>query len=401
MPKAALRIPEFIALFALITSLTAISIDALLPGLHTIGRDLAVSDSNSTQLVISMFILGMVFGELIFGPLSDTIGRKAAILIGLAIYAAGTCLAMTASSLEQIVIGRIIQGIGVSGPKIASRALIRDLYEGEAMARIMSFIFAIFVIVPMLGPAIGQFVINFADWRAIFILYLAFAAIAGAWLAIRQPETLAAQRRLPFSPGIIRTNAWLILSHPRIVAYMLAAGFVFGTQLLFLSTAPSLFRDLYGVTGEFSFYFALLAFGIGIASFSNSQLVTRYGMYRLSVMALGVLSLNGAAFWAIGLAYSGVPPFIIFMALCFLHFCCVGMLLGNLNAMAMRSLGRIAGLGASMMASISSLVAVCIAVPFGKIYDQTVLPMSISFLLAGIFSLALIAFAERLRAEPI
>lgn len=401
MPKAALRTAEFVALFAAITSLTAISIDALLPGLHAIGRDLAVTDSNDTQLVISMFILGMVFGELFFGPLSDAIGRRSAILIGLGVYAAGTAIAMTATSLEQILIGRIIQGIGVSGPKIASRALIRDLYEGEAMARIMSFIFAVFVLVPMIGPAIGQLVIHAAGWRAVFILYLAFAAAVGIWLWARQPETLALHRRLPFSPAIIHGNARLILSHPRVMAYTFAAGLIFGTQLLYLSTAPALFRDLYGVTDHFPLYFALLALGIGMASFSNSKLVTRYGTYRLSTAALSGLTLMGGAFLVIGLAYRGVPPFPAFMTICFLLFCCVGVLLGNLNALAMRSLGRVAGLGASIIASISSLIAVGIAVPLGKLYDQTVLPMACGFLLAGMLSLVLVSFAERLRAEPV
>ena len=163
MPTKPLRTPEFVILLSLVTSITALTIDAILPALRQIGEALAVADPKDTQLIVSFFILGMVFGDLIFGPLSDAIGRKNAIQAGLLIFVAGTIVSMTAASLEQMLLGRVIQGIGVSGPKIASRALIRDLYEGRAMARIMSFIFMVFILTPMLAPALGQAVLLIAD----------------------------------------------------------------------------------------------------------------------------------------------------------------------------------------------------------------------------------------------
>src|SRR3546814_10933002 len=107
---------------------------------------------------------------------------------------------MEAETLEQILIGRVIQGIGCAGPKIAARALIRDQYEGRAMARILSFIFMVFIIVPMLAPALGQLVLAVADWRAIFLVFLALAAVVALWLGLRQPENLEPARRIPFSP---------------------------------------------------------------------------------------------------------------------------------------------------------------------------------------------------------
>src|SRR3546814_469878 len=169
--KPPLSLPEFVALFSLTTSLTALSIDAMLPALRDIGTALAVAEANDTQLIVGLFILGMVFGEIVFGPLSDAIGRKPAILVGLALFGLGAVVAMEAETLEQILIGRVIQGIGCAGPKIAARALIRDQYEGRAMARILSFIFMVFIIVPMLAPALGQLVLAVADWRAIFLVF--------------------------------------------------------------------------------------------------------------------------------------------------------------------------------------------------------------------------------------
>ena len=401
LAKPALRLPEFVALMSLTTSLVALSIDAILPALGEMGRALAVGDPKDSQLIVTLFILGMVFGEAFFGPLSDAIGRKKAILLGLAIYGAGTLVAMTADTLEQVLLGRIIQGVGVSGPKIASRALIRDQFEGAAMARILSFIMMVFILVPMLAPALGQAILLIADWRGIFNAFLAIAAVVALWLQLRQPETLTPERRIRFSPATILANGLLILRHGPVMAYTFAAGFIFGALLLYLSTVQAIFADLYGVGERFALYFAILALGIGLASFSNSQLVMRHGMQRLSVIALLGLILFSTALLAVALAHGGVPPFALFMALCFAAFFCNGLLFGNLNALAMQSLGRVAGLGASMIASVSSLVAVVLSVAAGRFYDETVVPLAGGFLLAGVVSLALVLAARRSRAGAV
>lgn len=401
MPQKPLRTAEFVALFSLVTALTALSIDAILPALRAVGDALAVADARDTQLIVTLFILGMVFGEIFFGPLSDAYGRKRAILIGLLIYGLGTVIAMLADSLEQVLIGRIIQGIGAAGPKIASRALIRDLYEGRAMARIMSFIFMIFILVPMLAPALGQAVLLVADWRTVFILFLVLAAIVALWLGLRQPETLPPERRIRFSLGPILSNAALIFRHAKVMAYTFAAGLMFGALLLYLSTSQAMFLDLYGVGELFVLYFAILASGLGLTSYLNSQLVMRYGMHRLSVISLVSMVACASALLLVAIQYDGVPPFPAFMVLSFLMFSFIGLLFGNVNAMAMESLGRVAGLGASIIASVSSLVAVILGVTVGRFYDQTVFPLTLGFILAGSAALALILAAKRSNAGEI
>ncbi len=401
MPQKPLRTAEFVALFSLVTALTALSIDAILPALRAVGDALAVADARDTQLIVTLFILGMVFGEIFFGPLSDAYGRKRAILIGLLIYGLGTVIAMVADSLEQVLIGRIIQGIGAAGPKIASRALIRDLYQGRAMARIMSFIFMIFILVPMLAPALGQAVLLVADWRAVFILFLVLAAIVALWLSLRQPETLPPERRIRFSLGPILSNAALIFRHAKVMAYTFAAGLMFGALLLYLSTSQAMFLDLYGVGELFVLYFAILASGLGLTSYLNSQLVMRYGMHRLSVISLVSMVACASALLLVAIQYDGVPPFPAFMVLCFLMFSFIGLLFGNVNAMAMESLGRVAGLGASIIASVSSLVAVILGVAVGRFYDQTVFPLTLGFIFAGLVALALILAAKRSNAGEI
>lgn len=401
MPKAALTLTEFVILFSLITSLTALSIDAMLPALSEIGQNLGVGNPNNTQLIISLFIFGMVFGEIVFGPLSDAIGRKSAIVIGLAIYAVGAVVAATAVSMEMMLIGRIIQGFGASGPKIAARALIRDQYRGDAMARILSIIFMVFILVPMIAPAIGQGILIVAGWRMIFVVFVAAAIVSAAWLMARQPETLPPERRIPIVIGPLLKNARLIFGHPGVMAHTVAVGFVFGAFLLYLSTSEALFRDLYDAEAGFPLYFAILALGLGLASMANARLVMRFGMYRLSVYSLVWLIACGLVLLAVTLTYGGIPPFWVFMIGFFAMFASIGILFGDLNALAMQPLGRIAGIGTSVVSSVSSLIAVVVAVVVGRVYDGTATPVVVSFVVCAIIALVLAYLARRTPVEDI
>ncbi|MCZ4279688.1 multidrug effflux MFS transporter [Kiloniella laminariae] len=396
-----LGLPEFVILFALITSLTALSIDAMLPALPQIGRDLGVVDPRNNQLIITLFIFGMVFGDLLGGPISDAIGRKPAILLGIFIYLAGTVVAMTAQSFELLLLGRVIQGIGTGGPKIASRALVRDQYEGAAMARVMSLIMMIFILVPMVAPAFGQLVLAFGQWREIFLSFLLLASIAGGWLWLRQPETLPQQARLAFSPAKLVRSTGRIIQSRSIMAYSLAAGLMFGALLVYVSTSQAIFHDIYHTGDAFAFYFAILASSIAVSSLLNSAMVMRYGMHRLVVIALTGMTGFAGLLFAVAQPYEGIPPFAAFMVIGFLLFFCVGILFGNINAMAMQSLGKMAGLGASVIASISSLVAVVVSIGIGRLYDGTVMHIVIAMGGCGLLSLALVIIAKHSKTDTL
>ncbi|HEV7323067.1 MAG TPA: multidrug effflux MFS transporter [Ensifer sp.] len=392
---------ERIVLYALLTSLTSISIDALLPGLREIGADVGVQPPLSTQHIISLFIFGMAFGELLLGPLSDALGRKRALVLGLGVYGLGTVIAMLAGSLEMVILGRFLQGVGVSGPKIATRAMIRDQFEGDQMARVMSFMFTLFILVPMLAPGLAQGIIAIGGWRSVFAVYLVVAALLGLWLVMRQPETLPVERRIPFRPRLLLANGRRILSNRRVALLIAATGLVFGAQLLYLSTAADLFLDAYGIGQTFPLYFAMLATGIGLASYLNARLVQRFGAETMArhgfigLSAAGLAMLVASGFW------SGRPPLAVLMVLGFAAFFAVGVLFGNLNAMAMRSLGQVAGLGASLIASGSSLIATLFAVAVGAFYDGTTLNLSAGFFLAGGSALVLSQLALRADATPV
>lgn len=392
---------EQILLYAMLTSLTALTIDAVLPALHLIEADVGTAPPLSTPHIISLFVFGMAFGELLIGPISDAIGRKKALVAGLSIYAVGTVIAMLANSIEAVVFGRFIQGIGVAGPKIATRAMIRDQFAGDAMARVMSFMFTLFILVPMIAPALGQAVSGFSGWRGIFVVYLAMAGLLGLWLVARQPETLAPTNRIAFRPHLLARNALNILKSRSVLFLIIATGLIFGSQLVYLSTSAQLFRDAYGVTTGFPLYFAILAAGIGLASFINAQLVQRFGMQRMALTAMTGLASSGALILVASMLSGGRPSFLLFMTLGFCAFFCIGILFGNLNAMAMRTLGQVAGIGASLIASGSSLVATAFSLAVGALYDQSVHYLGAGFLLGGIGALLLVRIALSEQAQEV
>lgn len=392
---------EFVVLFGLINSLAALGIDALLPAMRILEGAMNVTEPNRIQLIVSMFILGAVFGELVAGPLADSYGRKIVILSGLAIFFAGSVVSMMAVDLDQLLLGRVIQGFGVSGPKIASRAMIRDQFSGDAMARIMSFIFMVFILVPMIAPAIGQWAISVAGWEAIFIMYLITAGVAFLWLATRQGETLLPEKKLPLSAPLILRNVGLIVRNKRVMAYTVAVGFVFGGIINYLGIAQALFFDIYSIDQQFPLYFAMLAGGIGLSLFANSQLVMHFGMYRIAITAqLGLIILSTALF-VVTYVTQQAPSLMIFMVCGVGIFFCCGFLFGNLNALAMNKIGRVAGLGASVVTSLSSLIAVGISYGLGLYYDQTITTLLIGFLMGGIVGAALLLLSNKFEDKDV
>ena len=200
-PAAGPRLGEFVAMMALMTSLVAMAIDLMLPALADIGADLGVQQDNANQLVLTMIFLGLALGQLFYGALSDSIGRKPAIYLGYAVFFAGTLLSIFAVSFPMMLAGRLMQGLGVAGPRGVSMALIRDRFEGRAMAQVMSFITVVFILVPVIAPTLGQAILLIADWRAIFVALFLLGVVSLLWFALRQPETLPPRGGRPCRPS--------------------------------------------------------------------------------------------------------------------------------------------------------------------------------------------------------
>ena len=390
----ALRPGEFVPLIALLMSLVALAIDAMLPALPAIGHDLGAPRPNDAQFVITSLFLGLGLGQMLFGPLSDRIGRKPAIHVGLVLFMAGCLVSIFASTFEAMIAGRVLQGIGVAGPRIVTVALVRDQYEGRRMARLMSFTMAVFILVPTVAPALGQGILWLGGWRAIFTTFFAIAAVAFAWFALRQPETLPGARRRPFSPRVIGQGVLEVLRIRAALGYTLATGFVFAPFVAYLSSAQQIFQEAYGTGALFPVWFGVLALAIGCASLVNGRLVMKHGMRRIARAATVSITLVSVVAWALTLAFEGLPPFWLFMAYLLVIFLCMGLLFGNLNALAMEPLGHIAGVGAAVVASFSTFISVPLGALVGQSFDGTMYAQIGAFAIFGAGTFAAIGWAE-------
>lgn len=387
-PPAEARLPlvEFILLMAFLTSLVALSIDAMLPALDLIGEQLNSSSPQQTYLIISIFFVGMAAGQIFFGPFSDARGRRLTILVGLIIFLIGTIVCYFSTTIESLLVGRLIQAFGVSGPRVASMALVRDLYVGDAMARVMSFTTVIFILVPMVAPLIGQAVMIQFGWRHIFTVFAIVAAISALWFFSRQKETLPRDSRAKFNfRQYVRSIVWLV-QQPAVMGPAVGMGLIFGAFLAYLSGSQTIFQEIYDTGEYFPLLFATLAFAIGAASLFNGLMVVRLGMLKLVGFALNMTVIYGVVLSTISFVFSGVPPLWLFTATMFFGFFFLGVLFGNLNSLAMAPVGHMAGVGAAFIGSFTSILAVPIAIVINLFLAETITPIAIGFLVFGILT---------------
>ena len=393
LPKGmtpALRGAEFISLVALLMSLGALATNAMLPALPAIGRELGAPRPNDVQFVVTSVFLGLGIGQMLFGPLSDRIGRKAAIHAGLALFMVGCVVSLFATTFQAMIAGRVLQGLGVAGPRVVTMALVRDQYEGARMARLMSMALAVFVLVPTVAPALGQVIVRFSGWRAIFAIFLVIAAISLAWFAVRQPETLPPERRRAFSPSSIGRAVIEIVRIRAALGYTLATGCVFAPFVAYLSTAQQIFQEAYDTGALFPAYFAVLVLAVGGALLVNGRLVMRYGMRRLSAVASALVALVSIIAWAGAFAFDGLPPLWLFMVYIMTVFVCVGFVFGNLSALAMEPLGHLAGAGAAVVSSLATLISLPFGILVGQLFDGTMYALIGAFAVFGTASCAAI-----------
>lgn len=385
---------EFVALISLLMALTALSIDAILPALSQLGSDLQVQNANDRQLVISMIFMGLAVGQLFFGPLSDSIGRKPAIYIGLGLFMGGSLMCMLAANFSMLLAGRLLQGIGVSAPRAVTLALVRDQFSGRTMARVMSFVMTVFILVPMLAPSMGQAILQFSGWRAIFGSYILLAAVALLWFALRQPETLASENRAPFTGKYIFNVTQAIIKNRLALGYTVTAGFIMGAFIGYLNSSQQIFQEQYALGALFPIYFGVIASSLGLASLLNSQLVMRLGMRFLVSKSLLIILVLSVAMLGIAAFLAGQLPLWGFMAYLIMAFFCVGVLFGNLNALAMEPLGEVAGIGAAVVGALSTLISALLGTLIGQSYNGTIIPLVIGMVVLSALSLIVVRWAE-------
>lgn len=385
---------EYILLVAFLISIGALGTDMMLPALDVIGAELRAPHANDVHFMVTAFFLGMAAGQLVVGPLSDSYGRKPVIHAGYGLFVVGCLMSMVTESWEIMLAGRVLQGLGAAAPRIVTVALVRDEYEGRAMARIMSIVMAAFIVVPIIAPAAGRGLMYLGGWRLTFVCLAALAVAVSLWLAARQPETLAPQDRRPFRPAGIWAGMVEIFRTRTALGYTIATGLVYGMFVGYLGSAQQVFQGVLGVGDLFVVYFAVAAASLGAASLVNASLVMRFGMRALTMAAISGLTLFSLVFWAVLPGYGGVPPLALFLGWQLATFFCVGIIFGNLNALALEPLGHMAGLGAAFVGSLGTFLSLPLAAVIGWRFDGTVVPMVEGFAVLGLATCAVMVWTN-------
>lgn len=386
---------EFIGLMAMMFAMTAFSIDAMLPALPEIGRELSPDNLNAAQLILTSFVLGMGIGTFFTGPLSDSFGRKPVIYAGIALYMVGAVLAWAAQTLELVLAARLVQGLGIAGPRVVSIAIIRDLYSGRQMAKLVSLVMMIFTLVPAIAPLIGAGIIVFTGWRGIFAAFIVFALIVTLWFGTRLEETLPKSARRPFEANKLLAALKDMLSHSMVRTALVVQTLCFAVLFAALSSIQQIYDVTFARADSFPLWFGFVAVLAGSASILNAVLVVRLGMQFLTTVTLAVQVVLSAGM--ILLTTLGLPDgvyFGLFVFWQFSLFAMAGLTLGNLNAMAMEPLGHIAGLAASILGGTSTVFAMMFAIPIGLAFDGTPRPAA-----TGIFLLAAVALVLMIRLD--
>tara|TARA_R110000868_G_scaffold74688_12_gene216067 strand:+ start:18709 stop:19866 length:1158 start_codon:yes stop_codon:yes gene_type:complete len=374
-------------------SVVALAIDALLPALEIIGISIGTTEVVDNQLLITMIFLGLGFGPLIFGPLSDSVGRKPVVYMGFALFILASFICVNATSLEMMVIGRILQGIGLSAPRTISIAIIRDMYSGDYMARIMSFVTVVFILVPVIAPALGKFVLDYYNWHGIFYIQVVISVLVSFWFWKRQPETLSIENKKDFSAKGFIGEFKELIKFKRTIGFTIISGFITGSFMVYLSSSQQIFQNQYNLEEEFPYIFAGLAIAIGAAVFLNGVLVIKFGMEKLITTALISFFLVSATY--VAFFYNSPNPDVRVLLLFFaLQFFSIGFLFGNIRAMAMQPVGHIAGTAAAVTGCISTIMAVPISIYIGRFIAETALPLFVGFSICAALAISLLVYLK-------
>ena len=377
---------EFVLLMAALMSIVALSIDAVLPALPQIAKDLQVNNINQNQKIITFIFLGLGIGQLLLSPFSDSFGRKPIVYIGFIIFIAASIICISTKSFEIMLLGRILQGVGLAAPRTICIAMVRDTYEGDYMGKILSIVVMIFILVPIIAPTLGQFLMQLHNWQFIFSFNLIFGLIIIIWFFFRQPETLNEKYKIPYRLSIFKSGLIAFFKIKSAVIYTVLSGLITGSFMVYISTSQQIFEQQYHLAEEFPYIFASLAISIGLATFANSQLVIKFGMvkiFHVSLLSFIVISLIFVVTFNNG-TNPGIEILITFFML---QFFAIGFMFGNLRALAMEPLKHIAGIGAALNGFFSTIMAVVIADYIGSFVKKSVLPLFIGFLITGLLAL--------------
>lgn len=383
---------EFIVLMAMLMAMQALAIDSMLPALGQIATDLNVSDPNRRQLVIGLFLLTSGCASLVPGTLADRFGRRPVLLICLICYIVFGFACAIATEFNTLLVLRVLQALGCAGLAVLPTAIVRDRYSGDAMARMSSTISVVFMIVPIIAPSLGQFVLLFAGWRWIFATLGTLGLVMLLWVWKRLPETQRPEFRQKIHPLHIARNMAAVITTRASIGYVIGSGLVSGSLFGFINSAQQLLAEHFGAGDAFPLLFAGCALAMALASFANSRIVERFGARRVSHLAV----LTFVALSALQVLLASQPDQTLwqFVPVLALNMCMIGFIGANFGSIALQPFAETAGAAASVQAFIRLALGSLIGIAIGQAYDGTARPLATGLLLCGVMSLLLVLFSE-------
>jgi len=384
---------ETVALLAGLMALNAFAIDAMIPALPDIGAELGVATENRRQLVVMAYFLGFGVGQIVWGPMADRFGRKPILAAGVALYAAFAMLCGIAGSFELLIAGRVAMGASAAVTRVLVTAMVRDLFEGEEMARVMSLVFMVFMLVPMLAPNIGQAILWIADWRAIFLVLAGYGATMWLWSFLKLPETLHPEYRRALDRAEIWQGVRLAATDRLSIGYTMALTAVFGGLTAYISSIQQIVFDVFDADKLIGLVFAAIAGPMVLASWGNSKVVGRFGLRRTGHAGL-IAFVTVSAFHAVVAASIDEPlwMFVLLMQLTFVSF---AFTTSNFGTLAMSNMAPIAGTASSFQGVTGTIGGALLGLAIGQAFDGTQLPFLIGCAACGSAALFLVLWTER------
>lgn len=363
---------EMTVMLAALMGLNSFAIDAMIPALPAIGRSLHVLNENDRQLVVVAYFVGFASTQLVWGPLADRFGRKPILTAGISLYGLFALLCAFSGSFPLLIASRFAMGASAAVTRVLVVAMVRDLFEREAMARVMSLVFMVFMLMPVLAPNIGVAILLVGPWQAIFGALALYALTMLLWSGVRLPETLHAEYRRSLNWRDMARAIVETVSEPQSRGYTIAMTISFGGLVAYIASIQQIVSEAFHEPRLIGLVFAAIAAPMAVASWTNSRVVGRYGLRRVGHSA--TVAFTAIALIHVGVALAGFESLAMFILLQSLTMCAFAFTSSNLSTLAMEHMAPIAGTASSVQGMIGTIGGAVLGYVIGREFDGTVLP---------------------------
>lgn len=376
--QANLRRGEMLAMISALMALMAMGIDMMLPAFDDISDEYGLAGGSSEAgQTITIFFLGLAVGQLIFGPLADRFGRKATLYGAMVVYIAASVASVFAPTFAALLATRFVWGVGAAGSRVVATAIVRDVFSGMAMARAMSQIMAVFVLVPVVAPSVGAGLIAFLPWRSIFWFCVLWAIAVGIW-SLRLSETLNPADARSLDLRTMIDGYWTVARTRVTMGYSLAGVFLQGVFTAYLATSEAMITDILGRDeAEFPVVFGAVAVLFGVGALANGRAVRIWGVEQTITRVLAAQVVLAGVLVVTSVATDGSPNFWFFMSVLGVLLATFMFLMPNLNAAAMEPVGRLAGTASAFTGAIRMALGAVLGTVISSLVDDTVTPFAV------------------------